>query len=163
MEENLQDLVDIKAPEFRLMRMLHRLRGWRMVDFPFAKQNLSFAQFDLLHYLGQHPGSHIQEVAAGMGLTPPTVSVGIKRLEEDGWLERRTDPADGRAFRIYPTQKSEETRQKFLSAQIEATRIFLAALEPDEQEQLLTLLDKAMNVVEATQQAGQDGKNQTKL
>jgi DNA-binding MarR family transcriptional regulator len=44
-----------------------------------------------------------QQLARELGVTEVTVSRVIRRMEEDGWVERTPDPLDGRAMLLQPT------------------------------------------------------------
>ena len=45
-----------------------------------------------------------QEITDLLAKDKPNISRMIRRLEVKGWLERRPDPNDARAFHIYPTK-----------------------------------------------------------
>jgi DNA-binding MarR family transcriptional regulator len=44
-----------------------------------------------------------QQLAVELGVSDVTVSRVLRRMEEDGWVERTPDPQDGRAMLIQPT------------------------------------------------------------
>ncbi|HMV68040.1 MAG TPA: MarR family transcriptional regulator [Myxococcota bacterium] len=44
-----------------------------------------------------------RQLAAELGITEATASRVIRRMEEDGWVERTPDPQDGRAMLVQPT------------------------------------------------------------
>lgn len=121
---------------------------------------LSLPQFGLLACLWREPGLHAREVAEKLGVTMPTVSVALRRLEKGGWLHRRPDPEDKRSVRLYLSPKASLVAKQVGSRRKRYINEFLEALSVDEQEQLLTLLDKAITHLEtkrnpATQKAAQ--------
>lgn len=132
----------------QMIDLMHRMQQLRLGDFPKRRFNLSYPQMELIRFVGNHPGSHLQDVADGLDLTPPTVSVGIRRMEEDGWMERRPDPNDGRATCIYLTEKSLAIVQKLSAAQRKGVQQFLSQLTQEEQKDLLTLMDKGVSGME---------------
>ena len=83
---------DPARPEYRLMRLMGRLKPLRLGDFPHNRYDLTFSQMELIRFVGLKPGCHLQDLAEGLNLTSPTVSVGIRRLVEEGWIERVPDP-----------------------------------------------------------------------
>ena len=61
-----------------------------------ALAGLSQAQMRAVGYLYHRGQSTVGELAHEIGLSMPTVSELVDRLVEDGWAERRTNPADRR-------------------------------------------------------------------
>jgi DNA-binding MarR family transcriptional regulator len=122
--------------EERLLKLLPRLRKLGPGCLPFEDIPVTPPQSLLLDWVAGAPGCGIQEMAAGLGLTAPTVSVGVRRLEEAGLLEREPNPRDRRSLRL------------FLTAQGQKVQRLLAGLTPQERETLLDLLERAINVAE---------------
>lgn len=65
------------------------------------------AQWRTLKILARRPGCNQGMLAEIMEVEPITVARMIDRLEEAGLVERRRDPADRRAWRIYLTDAAE--------------------------------------------------------
>ena len=57
--------------------------------------------------LFEEDGLRIGELAARARLSKQTMTTMVRLLERDGLVERRPDPKDGRAARIYLTKRSE--------------------------------------------------------
>ena len=57
--------------------------------------------------LHQNSGMSQRELAKKMKLTPPTITSGIKKMEKQGLIERRSDEQDQRIMRLYLTEKAE--------------------------------------------------------
>jgi DNA-binding MarR family transcriptional regulator len=150
MEKFIKDF-DSSRPEYRLIRLMDRLKPLRLGDFPHNRFDLSLSQMEMIRFVGLNPGCHLQDLAEGLNLTSPTVSVGIRRLEEDGWVERKPDPRDGRATCLHLTARSAEVLQKAVQAMVLGTQIFLQQLNANEQEQFFGLLEKAIQGVETHQ------------
>ena len=64
----------------------------------------------------------------------------IDRMQEAGWIERRPDPTDRRARRLFLTDKARPILGRIWDVASETQDQVLAALSPDESEQLLDLL-----------------------
>ncbi|NYT39575.1 MarR family transcriptional regulator [Sphingomonas sp. R-74633] len=94
----------------------------------------SVAQWRVLKILARSPGLNQGQLAEMIEVEPITACRMIDRLEEAGFVERRRDPADRRAWRIHLTEKAgpvldelhvlaadliEETLQGFSSTQRE--------------------------------------------
>lgn len=61
-----------------------------------------------LFHLRRTPGMTQGELAAALGVAPPTLSVSVRRLEAAGLVERRTDETDARRQRLYLTPAGED-------------------------------------------------------
>jgi DNA-binding MarR family transcriptional regulator len=133
----------------QLVGIMKRLRKLHLMEPPRVNPELTLSQVELIGYIHNSDGCRIQEIAEGMGLSAPTVSVAVKRLEDDGWLERTPDPTDGRAACITLTKKSRDIFQKVIQAQMMALQKFLEGLNHKEQGQLIGLLDQAVSAAEA--------------
>lgn len=148
MDKFIKDF-DPQLPEIRLLQLMERLKPLRLGDFPHNRYDLSFSQMEMIRFVGLNPGCHLQDLAEGLNLTSPTVSVGIRRLEDDDWVERKSDPSDGRATCLHLTQKGSEVLQKAVQAMVLGTQVFLQQLNSSEQEKLFGLLEKAIQGVES--------------
>ncbi len=71
-----------------------------------APHGIHPGQDQLLLSVWYAPGMRQSDLARELGVEPPTVTRMVMRLERSGLVERRSDPADGRAALIYPTQRS---------------------------------------------------------
>ncbi|MBW8012624.1 MAG: MarR family transcriptional regulator [Chloroflexi bacterium] len=128
----------------KLISLLRRMRKLRIGEMPLKGTDISFPQMALLRRVSLSPGCRLKDIAAELGLSAPTVSVGIHRLTEAGFLEARPDPQDKRATRIYLSEKGKALQKSVRTKRYEFTQKFLAGLSPEEQEQLLILLEKAI-------------------
>lgn len=70
-----------------------------------AEHGLHAGQEMLLVELWQDDGLRGGELAARLGVEPPTVTKMLRRLEGCGLVERRPDPSDARSFRLYLTDE----------------------------------------------------------
>ena len=60
----------------------------------------------MLGYLARHEGINQAGLADLLEIKPMTLVRQLDRMEEDGWIERRPDPADRRARRLVLTEKA---------------------------------------------------------
>jgi len=145
MKEILQELIKNNAPEMKWVQLMHRLGNLRLSEVPKANFDLSITQIEMLSFIGHNPGCHLQDISDELNLTPPTISVSIRKLEDDHWILRENDPKDGRASCIYLTSKSKKALQTAIEYQIAIIKKFLEELTKQEQEILLSLLKKAVD------------------
>ena len=139
-----EDLVDV----------LDRLRRLETGKHPLRNAPLSPPLLSLLSQVIRSRGAHPGEIAAVLGVTPPTVSVAVRRLEAYGFVERRPDPDDRRAVKLLPTRKGQALHTHVQSFRRDKARRLLAGLTPQEQETLLSLLEKALQHAEGSTERG---------
>lgn len=73
-------------------------------------------------------------------LSPPTVSITVKKLEKLGYISRLTDQEDGRAVRVYLTDKGRELDNSALDAIRNINNILMQGITPEQAEILTRLL-----------------------
>jgi len=140
---------DIEIHE-RLMGLFNRLEALGLRHAPLKEADLSMPQFLLLVSIGRKPGIRVHEVAENLGVTTPTVSVALRKLEKEGWLRRESDPDDGRAARLHLTDKAQGLAERARDFRRKRIDEFMNALTGEEQGQLLGLLEKAISHLEQT-------------
>lgn len=101
-------------PDRRLVFLLNagnrRVQRWIEAAMA-AKGGLTAAHSGVLFFLGQRDGALIGEAAEALDLAPSAMTGLIDRMTRVGLVERRSDPADGRAMRLYLTEKGRTARQ----------------------------------------------------
>lgn len=132
-------------PPERVFALLRQASGMKFQRPHFANIDLSMPQIALMRWVGRYPGSHLGEIAEGLELTAPTVSVGVRRLVEKGWLECRPDMRDKRAICVYLSKKGERLRKKVGEMQQAEVNRLLGRLSLEEQNQLVGLLEKMLS------------------
>ena len=75
----------------------------RVVRQSFPGDALPPSEAELLAFVGHSKGTGVREAAQALLLAPNTVSTLVSRLVDAGLLERRADPADGRAAQLQLT------------------------------------------------------------
>ncbi len=136
------------AAEDRLLGLFERVRKLALDQNPLQESGVTMPQLALLDWIATSPGRGVQEIASGLGLTAPTISVGVRRLEEAGMLERQPDPQDGRAIRLYLTAQGQTLQEQALAFRREKMRCVLAGLTTEEAATLLALLEQAIRSAE---------------
>jgi len=132
----------------RMLKFLSRMEALSLRQAPLGRSDLTLAQFALLACIARIPGSRAIEVAETMELTPPTVSVALRRLEDGNWLRRETDPEDKRSARLFVTEKAADILVEMKDHRNKKIAQFLNALSAEEQGQLISLLEKATEHLE---------------
>lgn len=63
------------------------------------------SQFEFLRYLREHPAARVADVAAEFAIGIGATSKGVDRLEKQGWVIRRPNPADRRSSLLTLTEQ----------------------------------------------------------
>ena len=110
---------------------------------------LTRAQWRVMMFLRRHEGARQSELAALLEVENVTLGRHIDRLEESGWVERRSDPSDRRAWRLYLDEKSRPILDKLAVVLIETRETALAGFNADERYTLInTIIRMKYNLVD---------------
>lgn len=134
--------------ETRLLELLERLRGLGWGEHPMRDVDLGPPQLAMIAQIARRPGCRMRELAAALHVTPPTVSVAVRQLEEKGLIERRSDPEDGRAVKLHLSRKGKSLHRRAESFRQSKARRLLAGLSPEDRRTLLDLLGRALDRAE---------------
>jgi DNA-binding MarR family transcriptional regulator len=109
-----------------------------------ARRDLSIAQMHLMMVLREHGPATVGQLADTLGISPPSVSSALDRLEEHGLAVRRRDRQDRRVVHAalssrgraaaeeacgFRRQKVRHMLEKFDAGELEALRIVLKAVQ----------------------------------
>jgi DNA-binding MarR family transcriptional regulator len=131
MDENIGTKV---AQVARLMR--------RSFDERTRKLGLTRPQWHVLSLLVRHAGINQGGLADLLEVEPITLGRMIDRLQDADLVERRADPADRRAWRLYVTVKGEAMVDSLRPHVHETLEIMLDGIEPDARATLIVMLDR---------------------
>lgn len=125
-----------------LLHDVARLMRW---EFERKAQSvgLTRSQWQAIVRLSREDGIQQKQLADLLEVTPITLSGLLDRMERDGWIERRDDPEDRRAKRIYLTPKirQEGVIETLQDLGQEVRRTALAGFKQTEIKQLGQLLE----------------------
>lgn len=102
--------------------------------------------FGVMMLMASRPGLTQQQLHEQSGIDPSSMVAVIDELEAVGLAERRADPDDRRARRIYLTRRGEQTLERVQSLTAELQGEMFARLSREELRQLHTLLRKLAEV-----------------
>lgn len=108
------------------------------------QDNLTITQLRLLRLLAANEGVGNSVLADGLGLTRPSVSALLTRLENAGYLVRNMDRVDRRGIVITLTDKGREATSATRGELVAASSALLSALSDAEQKSLAALLEKVV-------------------
>jgi len=128
----------------RMELILARLLNYWETEDPRRVGGLTESQLSLLLSLSEHPGCRVQDTAERLDLTAPTISIGVRRLEKMGLVQRNADPDDQRAVCLYLSPQGRKIASKARSLRVAKLETMLSTLAVDEQESLLEMLERAV-------------------
>jgi DNA-binding MarR family transcriptional regulator len=135
--------------EERFFKLMKRVRTLGLDTHPLEGSAVSPSQMALLDWIAASHGCGVQDIADGLHLTPPTVSVGVRRLEDAGLLKRKSNPQDKRAVQFFLTAKGQSLLRQSQDFRRQKFKLILSGLTPQEQDTLMGLLEKALQMAES--------------
>jgi len=112
--------------------------------------NLGWSHLRALESLAPDHTLSMKELAEELQLTPPSVTMLARRLVETGLLRRAPHPGDSRVALLALTERGRSLYEQVSQEHVARMARLLGGLTPDEQQQFLSLLERA---VEALRQA----------
>ena len=104
----------------------------------------------VLSWLAINDGITQREVVDATHLQPPTVSVILRKMEEEGIVERRQNPEDKRQTKVYLTEYGMSVDRERIAKIKETDKLAFKGLGDEEYEVLMRLLGKMReNLIEA--------------
>ncbi len=129
-------------PELNVGFLLHDVSRLMRASFDQRAQALGLtrAQWRVLVHLAPRQGINQSALADILELDAVTMGRHVDRLERDGWLERRPDPGDRRAWRLHLTEAAQPTLDRMERIATEMQAAALEGLSPPERERLVDML-----------------------
>ncbi len=100
--ENCMQLLIHQVMHLYLQRSIHLLKDL----------NIHPGQCGMLWALNQHDGVSQKELASKMRITPPSITVMIRKMEMEKLIEKYQDEKDQRITRIYITEKGRKIAER---------------------------------------------------
>lgn len=77
---------------------------------------LTIIEWYILRALYERDGQHASELARAVGRAATSFTPNLDKLQQKGFVERRPDPADRRAVRIFLTKKALEMKNELVKS-----------------------------------------------
>lgn len=135
------DARDVERQFGALIDDVHRLIT-RIFDRRMAKLGLTRAQWRVLTFLFRQDGMTQSALADLLEMERAPLGRLIDRLEESGWVERRSDPGDKRAKRVFRTAKIDPLLPSLLGDAQDVLVMALEGVSPEARAELLTELGR---------------------
>lgn len=122
------------------------------------------AQWRVLVHLAPRQGINQSALAEILELDNVTLGRHIDRLEDTGWLERRPDPEDRRAWRLYLTDRSRPLLDRMEALAVTTQAEALTGIPRAELDRLMTtLLSIKRNIVTREAERPDDSEDDAAL
>jgi DNA-binding MarR family transcriptional regulator len=117
-------------------------RLWvRLFEQRLPQLGMTFTQCKVLVFLSRNEGTTQAKLAETSDTDPMTLVRVLDRMERDGWIERRPDPADRRAYRLHLRRASNPVLNEILTIGEKARNEALAGLSGEQREQMMNMLE----------------------
>ena len=85
----------------------------RLAERPNARMDISQSEMEVLHFISTHPGCSVSDIARLRFLRPSNVSATVRRLKENGLIERHNNAKDRRAQNLYCSDEGHDKLAQF--------------------------------------------------
>ena len=106
-----------------------------------SELDLTYAQSQVLYYVGDHPECHMGDVAKAFGVTLPAVTHIVDRLEQKQFLLRGDHPADRRVYLLELTRQGKALVQELRTMQQRGVEAVLARMSSDDRAKVIKGLE----------------------
>jgi len=113
---------------------------------------LTRSQWFVIAHLYRSDGQTQRHLADELDMQRAPLSKLLDRLESGGWVERRADPDDRRANRVYITKKIDPLMTEGVTVGEELTDDIFSGIDENAREEFLTILAHAKSNLVAIEQ-----------
>lgn len=125
---------------FSVMRHIKEMKSCR----------ISGHQMGYIVHIHKNPGTSQEDIAAFFKLNKGTVAKGLKRLLEDGYIIRKQNESDRRAYELFLTEKGQDIFKESRNSLEQFNQILTHGMSDEEEALFINLLNRAChNVLEA--------------
>src|SRR5437867_1237582 len=113
-----------------------------------ASLDLTYAQSQVLFYVGDHPGCHMGDVAKAFAVTLPAVTHIVDRLAQKAFVTRAEDPTDRRVSLLELTRKGASVARELQAVRMRGLSRVVARMSGEDRQMVIqgleTLVDAAL-------------------
>ncbi|MEV4516761.1 MarR family transcriptional regulator [Dactylosporangium sp. NPDC049525] len=110
-------------------------------------QRLGFSALSVVHTLSRRGPMRLTALTATEQLTQPAITSLVQRLEEDGLVERRADPTDGRAVLVTLTAAGADIVRSRHASRVDRLAELIAGLDGAEQDAIAAAMPAFARVI----------------
>lgn len=129
----------------------HSIGRWISIIYRYAQNymtkelepyNIGSGQFMFLLTLYKEDGIHQEKLSCYLNIDKGTTARAIKKLEREGYVIRKEDMEDRRAYKVFLTEKAIEIQPIVYKALMNWTDVLSKDFTSDEKEMILVLLKR---------------------
>ena len=135
----------------RLLDLLNALGSTTFRQFLWQRASeldLTYAQSQVLFYVGDHAGCHMSEVGKAFGVTLPAVTHIIDRLEQKQFVLRGDDLVDRRVYVLDLTSQGKALVEELHTMRLRAVEDVLVRISADDRHRLIKGLEALVDAAE---------------
>lgn len=102
----------------------------------------AWLRIETMVYIRDNAGAPMKDIAAFLSITAPSATSLMAPLVRKGYVERRADPADRRAVKVYLTKKGQKKLAKAVSHGMQALASVFAPLSSADLAAFTKLLER---------------------
>ncbi|RKX91111.1 MAG: hypothetical protein DRP59_08530 [Spirochaetes bacterium] len=138
------DTLPIVNTERTLIDLLKKLMATGAGKPPAVKIGLSPTEINIVDLLVIHRHLTLKDLSRLLELSPPTVSVAVKKMEESGLILKISNSRDKRVTILELSEKAENLFREIEKYRQAKVKKLVSNLNKEEQKLFLHLLDKAV-------------------
>jgi DNA-binding MarR family transcriptional regulator len=141
----------------RLLDLLNALGSTTFRQLLWQKSSaldLTYAQSQVLFYVGEHPGCRMGDVGKAFAVTLPAVTHIVDRLEQKQFVERTGDPGDRRAYVLELTRRGADVAGELQAVRMRGLERVVARLTPAQRQQVTEGLEALVDAAQAGTRRG---------
>ena len=125
----------------RSIAILHRREQKYMIQ-TMKEYGIGYSSYNFLFYLSANPGCSQKEMCENMAVDEALAVRMMKKLQEQGLIEREKSVENGRSYAIYLTEKGEEIIPRLRNALAGWWTQVLSILSEEEQQRMISGVEK---------------------
>lgn len=102
----------------------------------------------VMREVDHHPGTTVSGLSRTTGLAKSNVSRAVEALVEIGFVEKRSDPRDGRLLRLYATHEAKDHFHRILDEVLKRVSAAVSGLSDEELDSIITSLEALKRAVQ---------------
>lgn len=133
-----------EAPFHVVLHHLQHILNYRAVPL-FRKLELNPGNAAILFVLKKYGSLSQRELAERVGITPPSMTVALRKMEQQGYIGREPDEKDQRIIRIRILEKGEACVGKVKQSAVQLEETAFAGMTEEERVLLRKLLIRVVD------------------